>query len=116
MQVECDPVCRKILAARMMEGSLPQCAIMPDVCGYHPSQSAVDAEWLLAGFPCQASFSDQSRAVASLCASLIQLDRSLLQGLSQAGDQQGLDDVRSALVKEVFLVFDRMPNGRESQK
>ena len=51
-----------------------------------------------------------------VCASLIQLDRSLLQGLSQAGDQQGLDDVRSALVKEVFLVFDRMPNGRESQK
>lgn len=33
------------------------------------------------------------------------------QGLSVAGSQKGLDDGRSNLVKEIFKVYDRMPNG-----
>ena len=33
------------------------------------------------------------------------------EGLSVAGSQKGLDDDRSNLVKEIFKVFDRMPNG-----
>lgn len=28
-----------------------------------------------------------------------------------AGSQKGLDDGRSNLVKEIFKVYDRMPNG-----
>lgn len=40
-----------------MEGNLPTCPIVPDVRGYVPSQCAVDAQALLAGFPCQVSAS-----------------------------------------------------------
>lgn len=38
-----------------------------------------------------------------------------LQGTSQAGKQGGLTDGRSGLIREVFNVFDKMPNGFQPQ-
>ena len=53
-QVEADPFCRKVLQARMDEGSLPSCPLVCDVVGYKPTGPACGAEAVTAGFPCQA--------------------------------------------------------------
>ncbi|CAK9087608.1 Modification methylase ScrFIA [Durusdinium trenchii] len=70
----------------MAEGCLPDCPIFDDVVSYRPSGDAARASWLLAGFPCQ--------------------------GVSQAGQQGGLRDGRSNLVREAFNTFDRLPQGQ----
>lgn len=43
-----------MLAARMVEGSLPSCPIIGDVVDYRPSGAVLEAAALTAGFPCQA--------------------------------------------------------------
>ena len=55
IQVESDPRCQMVLKARMSEGSLPECNIISDVVGYKPSGPAADAQFVTAGFPCQAA-------------------------------------------------------------
>ncbi|CAE7208413.1 ydiP [Symbiodinium sp. KB8] len=70
----------------MKEGCLPACNIIPDIMGYTPTGQAASAEAVLCGFPCQ--------------------------GVSQAGDQKGLDDERSGLIKEAFKVFDSLQHGK----
>ncbi|CAE7351076.1 scrFIAM [Symbiodinium sp. CCMP2592] len=70
----------------MKEGCLPVCKLIPDIVGYTPSGRAASAEALLCGFPCQ--------------------------GVSQAGDQRGLNDDRSGLIKEAFRVYDTLGNGK----
>ncbi|CAJ1388536.1 unnamed protein product, partial [Effrenium voratum] len=57
-----------------------------DVVGYVPTWRARTAVALTAGFPCQ--------------------------GVSQAGHQEGMRDRRSALVKCVFDVWDKLPRAR----
>ncbi|CAJ1388535.1 unnamed protein product, partial [Effrenium voratum] len=84
--VERDPHCRAVLTARQAEGNLPCCHLCEDVVGYVPTWRARTAVALTAGFPCQ--------------------------GVSQAGHQEGMRDRRSALVKCVFDVWDKLPRAR----
>mmetsp|Transcript_74797 Transcript_74797/g.151276 ORF Transcript_74797/g.151276 Transcript_74797/m.151276 type:complete len:438 (-) Transcript_74797:25-1338(-) len=88
--VECSPFCTRVLSARMSEGNLPQGNVFPDIVEYCPKGDVLlAAEALLAGFPCQ--------------------------GVSSAGSQEGLQDHRSGLIREIFRVWDRMlPNKRKA--
>lgn len=83
-EVESDPWCQKVLTQRINDGAIPWGRIVVDVKGYQPEGKERSAKAILAGFPCQ--------------------------GISQAGSQQGLQDERSNLIQEVFLLFDRMPD------
>ncbi|CAK9080106.1 unnamed protein product [Durusdinium trenchii] len=84
--VEADSFCRSVLRARMADKSLDECPIKDDVVGYAPEGVAARAEAILAGFPCQ--------------------------GVSCAGSQKGMGDVRTRLLREVFRVWDLLPKGR----
>lgn len=88
-----------MLTARQAEGNLPCCHLCEDVVGYVPTWRARTAVALTAGFPCQAG---------SLVMSVQQFV-ARPQGVSQAGHQEGMRDRRSALVKCVFDVWDKLP-------
>lgn len=64
----------------MLQGMIPHAAIHSDVCSFDGSHTS--AAGLCAGFPCQ--------------------------GVSSAGLQGGLTDSRSALITQVFRVWDSM--------
>lgn len=65
----------------MHDGLLHAADIASDVVTYKPSSKIASlADGLMAGFPCQ--------------------------GVSQAGNQLGLDDPRTGLIKDVFRVMD----------
>ncbi|CAK9072659.1 unnamed protein product [Durusdinium trenchii] len=71
----------------MAEGNLPTGHIHGDVKTYHPTSSAARrAGAIVGGFPCQ--------------------------GVSQAGAQAGLRDVRSSLVRELFRIYDESESVR----
>ncbi|CAE7525393.1 cofG [Symbiodinium sp. CCMP2592] len=74
----------------MAEGNLPCCEIHPDIETYQPSVMGLEAEAILAGFPCQAGF----------------------HGVSAAGAQKGMGDDRSSLIRCAFHCFDKLPNAR----
>ena len=84
---------------------------------YKPTGTERTAKFITAGFPCQAA------AVCSLLVKassfLIVLEgkfaQMLLQGLSGAGLQLGLDDPRSALVRQPFRVFDELEDPCRAQ-
>ena len=103
----------------MKDGVLPDAPIWGDVETFEPTGAAKTAEALLAGFPCQVdawSCFDQFAATGSwancaLCFRPWSLSfLVLLQGLSQAGAQQGLKDPCSALLKQVLKIWDRCPS------
>ena len=111
-EVEFDEFCQSILEARMADGCLPKCPIHGDVRTYSIEGKAAQAEALLAGWPCQAGlyiFDFEVMAVHpwSPC-----FDSGALfcwQGISVAGQQEGLNDSRSGLITEIFRVWDEMP-------
>jgi len=79
--VESSAYCASVLPARMAEGCIPEGSIAPDITSYTPSSPAAKkAAALLGGFPCE--------------------------GLSCAGGQKGLCDARSALIEQVFRLWD----------
>ena len=55
LEVERDQYCVDVLLSRQRDGYLPACPVSRDVVTYIPSGGDLEAELLLAGFPCQAS-------------------------------------------------------------
>jgi len=88
----------------MADGSLPKGRIVEDVRTYSPIGDESDAESVVGGFPCQVGASMQS--ISSLV--LDQFFRTV-QGVSAAGGQDGMDDERSCLVREMFKSYDKLP-------
>lgn len=78
--VECDPLCREIIAARMADGLIKKAKLISDVRKYTPETESNDFVGITAGFPCQ--------------------------GVSKAGLRKGQLDHRSGLVSEVFRLID----------
>lgn len=103
IEVESDPYCKQVLECWMAEGNLPHCDIKSDIKTYTPAGLDTLAEALLGGFPCQASI-----PVWWIQNLLLRLNVSCSQGVSGAGDQNGLDDLRSGLLREIFRVGDGM--------
>ena len=100
----------RVLESRQRDGVLPVCSIYRDARTYIPAGHERYAEWVTAGFPCQARqwliliFWEQMWTPFPKCVS------HFLQGVSTAGFQRGLDDTRSSLVSEPFRVFDALPH------
>ena len=61
VEVERDPFCKRILKARMTEGSLDQCPIYDDVTTFVPTGPAAAAAAVSAGWPCQVTASVSTR-------------------------------------------------------
>ena len=114
--MECDADCVSVLAARMADGSLPKCRVVDDVRTYNPSDDEATAESVVGGFPCQVGASIQSAAHSKCRPSIWLVFHTwadpffrTVQGLSQAGNQDGLLDSRSSLVREMFTTYDKLP-------
>ena len=108
----------------MADKSLDECPIKDDVVGYAPEGVAARAEAILAGFPCQvfalepvSSFTNLLYVFLSQCCSAWNLFNvlCLAEGVSCAGSQKGMGDVRTRLLREVFRVWDLLPKGLETQ-
>lgn len=83
--VECNSACQRVLEARIQDGLLPPGPVYDNICGLQLTEAMKhEIRSLTGGFPCQ--------------------------GASTAGKQLGLEDERSALVKEVFKVMDQCVN------
>jgi hypothetical protein len=61
VEVERDPFCKRILTARMTEGSLDKCPIYDDVTSFVPTSPASGAEAVSAGWPWQVAASVSTR-------------------------------------------------------
>ena len=101
-QVEWDPVCRQILAARMSDGLLPKGKIYADIREYKPSDDPQSHRFkgISGGFPCQAGAAGDSPDSFR-----VELPG---QGVSKAGLQAGMADSRSSLIGEVFRLIDEL--------
>jgi site-specific DNA-cytosine methylase len=53
-EVEKDPWCQRVLAARMLDGFFEKVPIISDICDFRPSPEQSQSKGLLTGFPCQA--------------------------------------------------------------
>lgn len=79
---EIDAFCRRVLAARMREGSLPRAPVHDDVRTLHPA--AVGPEIVVGGFPCQ--------------------------DVSAIGTRAGMSGARSSLFFEIARIVDEAPS------
>lgn len=114
--------------SRMADGSLPKRRIVADVRDYTPVGDEIDAECVAGGFPCQVMASEMKenssmffqqnpfshplkRAFEIFLSSQSSKPKVCsCQGVSQAGDQAGIRDDRSSLVKEGFNTYDKLRN------
>ena len=79
-KVENNPFCQALIAQRIEDGLADKAPILADICTTK-LDSQVDG--LIGGFPCQ--------------------------GVSRAGCQLGMGDMRSALIEHVWRLFDEQP-------
>lgn len=103
-KVEINDYARKVLQKRMGEGLLHPGKVSEDITDFKPEKDS-PAGGCGGGFPCQACDCD-----CSLHQKLTEFSRDprLWQGISSRGSQLGLQDCRSALLKDVFDVYDRL--------
>ena len=112
LEVESCPFARKVLAARQGDGMLHTGPIHEDVCLYRSSPGPANRAYSThavgvgGGFPCQACFHTTGAVKLDILSSP-------WQGISQAGHQAGLADERSALLREMFRIYDTLPEERQ---
>ena len=95
----------------MSDGLLPKCPIWENVQTFNGSTTS--AQGCGGGFPCQAdAVFVLSWKLTGFCLFTCKFDFPLAcQGISQAGRQAGLEDLRSYLVTENFRVYDTLADG-----